>query len=481
MKYKSAQKTIENFEQKLQTHLAELKAHLQQGDLHGFEEQLGQQVIALYNELAETLIEEVAQTPEMEEKARIVAQKKGLGSVRQTDVTLQLRTGHQISVTSWYAERSRPKSGRKRRKQRRGPNGSGCHLLLEYWGCIDKASPGYYSYAAQLCVLCPSFEIATRVLNEQGIAAEYKRIRRLAYEVAGRAMANRVHSLLSPGESLKGKRVLISVDGGRTRTRVNKKKGRKNKRPPFDTPWKEPKLFVVHVVNADGSMSAVDLPINDATMGAADACFGLLAEYLKALRIQEALEVLVIADGASWIWDRAKPMLRKLGVAAAKITEAVDYYHACQHLWEVIDKLVHLTKKKRKTLYKRLKKNLWQGEVKSICKEISKLANNRPAVTRSLAYFKDAPRRFQYHSLKQKKWPCGSGIVESAIRRVINLRFKSPSTFWNKTNVEGLIFLRAAFLAGRWAFLIQNLAENIQFSKNNEKRCNCFNKKELHG
>ena len=82
--------------------------------------------------------------------------------------------------------------------------------------------------------------------------------------------------------------------------------------------------------------------------------------------------------------------------------------------------------------------------------------------------------------LRQKKWPCGSGIVESAIRRVINLRFKSPSTFWNKANVEGLIFLRAVFLAGRWATLMQNLVTNIQFSKNTRNERNCFNKNELN-
>jgi hypothetical protein len=474
------QAIVHNFSRQLEAQLAKSQKQLQAGDLQSFENELAQQTAELYNRVAETLISEAAQAPEMEQTARLIAQQKGLGPVRQTEVTLQLRTGYRITIRSWYAERSKSKSGRKR-KQRRGPNGSGCHLLLDYWGCIYKATPGYYSYVAQLCVLCPSFEIATRILNEQGIAAEGKRVRLLAYSVASRTLADRVHSALKPGENLKGKRVLISVDGGRTRTRVNKKKGKKNKRQPFDTPWKEPKLFVIHTVNTDGKMSAVDLPVNDATMGNADECFALLAEYLKALQIQDALEVLVIADGADWIWDRVKPMLRKLGVAAAKITEAVDYYHAGQHLKTVIDKLVHLKEKKRKTLYKRLKKDLWRGKVKSICREIAGLANDRAYVTRGLAYFQDAPRRFQYDRLRQKKWPCGSGIVESAVRRVINLRFKSPSTFWNKPNVEGLIFLRAAFLTGRWAILMRNLVTSLQFLKNKKNERNCFNKKELHG
>jgi len=64
-----------------------------------------------------------------------------------------------------------------------------------------------------------------------------------------------------------------------------------------------------------------------------------------------------------------------------------------------------------------------------------------------------------YNQLRQRNLPCGSGIVESAIRRVINLRFKSPSTFWKPENVEKLIFLRAIFLAGRWNIMINNLAK----------------------
>lgn len=331
----------------------------------------------------------------------------------------------------------------------------------------------------QLCLLCPSFEIAVRLLNEQGIDAEYKQVRRLAEDVVKRALVNRVQSVLKPGESLAGKRVLISVDGGRTRLRVNKDTNPEDTYPSFDTPWKEPKLFVIHTVNDDGSMSAVDLPIYDATMGNADACFKLLAEYLKALQIKDAREVLVIADGASWIWERAKPMLKKLGVPASKITEAVDYYHACQHLWRVIDKLVHLTIEERTALYTRLKDNVWQGKVKALCKEISRLANDRPYVTGGLEYFQKAPRRFQYDRLKKNNWPCGSGIVESAIRRVINLRFKSPSTFWKKNNVEGLIFLRAVLMAGRWNLMIKNITTNIQFSKNSKNQRNCFSKYEL--
>lgn len=54
---------------------------------------------------------------------------------------------------------------------------------------------------------------------------------------------------------------------------------------------------------------------------------------------------------------------------------------------------------------------------------------------------------------------CGSGIIESGIRRIINLRFKNASTFWKVDIVENLYFLRAVLLAKRWDLFINNLVK----------------------
>ena len=40
--------------------------------------------------------------------------------------------------------------------------------------------------------------------------------------------------------------------------------------------------------------------------------------------------------------------------------------------------------------------------------------------------------------------------MESAIRRVINLRLKGPGLMWLGDNAEGALVLRAAALTGRW-------------------------------
>ena len=56
----------------------------------------------------------------------------------------------------------------------------------------------------------------------------------------------------------------------------------------------------------------------------------------------------------------------------------------------------------------------------------------------------------RYVTLEARQLSIGSGQVESAVRRVLNLRFKAPGSFWTETTGSGLMHLRAAFKAGRW-------------------------------
>ena len=449
---------IENYKEKLLELNPDLISYLIAGDLHKFETKLFQSCTDLYKQIAFIILSAVVKSEELKQKAQVIGQKKGLKELRKSEVKLQLKTGDMITIFSWYASRAKPK----RKTNKRGPNGSGCHLLLEYWGCIQKATPAYYSYISMLSILCPSFDIVLQILKDQNIPAEYKRIKKIAYSVGEKCFSNRIQIGLKHDENVSGKRVIISIDGGRTRMREENPTKKpsttyKGKRAKFDTPWREPKLFVIHVLEKDGSMSKTQLPIYDAVIRDADQCFDLLSAYLKKLKIEKAAQVLFIADGAEWIWNRAKTTLIKLGVSENKIYEAIDYYHAVEHISEIISKLRKIDKQKKTALFKELKNILWEGKLEQFISKVTDLAKGRKLILDKLNYFLNNISRMKYDCLRQRNFPCGSGIVESAIRRVINLRFKSPSTFWKKENVEKLIFLRAMFLAGRWNIIVNNL------------------------
>lgn len=65
-----------------------------------------------------------------------------------------------------------------------------------------------------------------------------------------------------------------------------------------------------------------------------------------------------------------------------------------------------------------------------IKKTLTSKGRRGQALKKWLNYFQKNQGRMQYASFKGLNIPCGSGCVESAIRRVINLRLKSPGVFW---------------------------------------------------
>ena len=73
------------------------------------------------------------------------------------------------------------------------------------------------------------------------------------------------------------------------------------------------------------------------------------------------------------------------------------------------------------------------------------------------AYFEARRHRMRYRSFRRRGIPMGSGAVESAIRRVVNLRLKGPSIFWRGPNAERMLHMRAYFKAGRWDELMQRV------------------------
>jgi len=130
--------------------------------------------------------------------------------------------------------------------------------------------------------------------------------------------------------------VVISVDGGRTRIRRAKtgKRCSFTNRHGYVGEWQEPKLLTVYVVNNQGKrINTIELPVtNDGTFGDVEQFMELLEMYLVSLGINQAKQVLLLADGAEWIWLRIPSLLKRLGCATESVVELLDFYHATEHL-----------------------------------------------------------------------------------------------------------------------------------------------------
>jgi hypothetical protein len=60
----------------------------------------------------------------------------------------------------------------------------------------------------------------------------------------------------------------------------------------------------------------------------------LLEMYLIKLGVIHANQVLLVADGAIWIWQRIPALLKRLGLKPEQIIEVIDFYHAAEKLCE---------------------------------------------------------------------------------------------------------------------------------------------------
>jgi len=287
-----------------------------------------------------------------------------------------------------------------------------------------------------------------------------KTIRRIALAVGDGALAQRQARVEASQagvvytKEFAEQRVVIGVDGGRVRIREGGERGRRrpNGHRGFHANWREPKLFSVYVINEKGRPIRNIPSLYEATMGGPKKTFELLVAELKLRGIADAKEIIVVTDGASWIWNRSAELPSLLGVSEDKVTRVADFYHAIEHLQAIADSRNDWASKDVKRWVKTHKRFLLQGRVEKVIADARGLrrSRNRNLIRREVAYFQRLKPFMHYNFYRDHAIPIGSGAVESAIRRVVNLRLKGPGIFWKRETVEKMLHLRAYLKASRW-------------------------------
>ena len=219
------------------------------------------------------------------------------------EVRLRTCFGFEVTVRVSYFTRKARRWGKKRYP--------GLYPGLLALGIHERCTPGLAAEISLLAGMLGSLEEARQVLAERGIELNIKVVRRIAYRFAERARTAQRVMELDFGAGVGGRRVAISADGGRTRLRENKRGKKTAKgRSRFRGAWREPKLFIIYVVDAEGKLDRSFMPIIDALIRGPDAMFKLLHAYLVQLNLSEADRVLFIADGAPWIWNRVPGLVK---------------------------------------------------------------------------------------------------------------------------------------------------------------------------
>src|SRR5215471_2964514 len=178
---------------------------------------------------------------------------------------------------------------RRQGQRRAGKRSAGVYAGLVLLGIYDRCTPALASEVSLLAAMLGSMAEAQDVLAARGVELDLKTVRLIAYRYAARArLAQQIERPVFD-DTMAGRRVVISSDGGRLRLRETKRGPKTKKgRQRYVGAWREPKVLIVYVVDAEGKREASFAPVIDATLKGPDAVFALLRTSLQRLEITQA-------------------------------------------------------------------------------------------------------------------------------------------------------------------------------------------------
>lgn len=189
-------------------------------------------------------------------------------------------------------------------------------------------------------------------------------------------------------------------------------------------------------------------------MGLADFEQQLFAEALLRGLLQ-AQRVLVIGDGAIWIWNVAQNSF-------PQAAQRIDLWHIKEHLWAVANDLFGQDSEDARAWVHPLFKML-ESQADGALKVIHSLEELKATIRASqkqviqniqkqIDYFKNHQNRMDYPAGKNKGEPVGSGAIESTCKQY-QCRFKRTGQFWSIAGDEALLSLETTHRNNRWHLL----------------------------
>lgn len=122
-----------------------------------------------------------------------------------------------------------------------------------------------------------------------------------------------------------------------------------------------------------------------------------------------------------------------------------------ERLTELVGKKARWKEEERTAWLEEQKSRLNNGDPEAVgAAAVALVRRNKSERAKEAAYWARNADRLRYAEFREANVPIGSGAVESAVRRVVNLRMKSASVLWTEEHAEGILHLRAQSKAGRW-------------------------------
>ncbi len=179
--------------------------------------------------------------------------------------------------------------------------------------------------------------------------------------------------------------------------------------------------------------------------------FGKLL-YALAVRhgLHQAQQLVVLGDGAAWIWRLAAEHF-------PSAVQIVDIYHAREHVWKVARAVFGPNTPAASAWAEQACRLLEEGNLEELVEEIVVLppVPPEPGSSRSVPdierdYFISNAARMRYPAFRAQGMQIGSGIAEASCKMVVTTRAKRTGMRWTPAGLDAVLALRTAVLNGTY-------------------------------
>lgn len=246
----------------------------------------------------------------------------------------------------------------------------------------------------------------------------------------------------------------VSIDAGKVPVRANERvtdEGAKS----YERAWRDSKVATVSAVSLDQEGQAHCTKTSCVSgVEHADEFFARIeVEMSRRSAALGSLRLVVLGDGAAWIWDR----VADLGEVAQKVWQILDFWHACDHLSAIAKELYGEGSRQFSACYERWRQMLWDGCVAAVVEELRQVhaggactAKQREAIQGHINYFAANQQRMDYPLYRALGLPIGSGTVESACKNVVAARMKQSGMMWSLDGAKNMLQIRASVKSRRF-------------------------------
>jgi hypothetical protein len=173
---------------------------------------------------------------------------------------------------------------------------------------------------------------------------------------------------------------------------------------------------------------------------------------------QLAQELIILGDGAEWIW-------KLVAEHFPKAIQILDWFHATEYLSPVA-KMAFTVEEDQRAWVNHAQQALWDGQLDRVidaCLDLAHSEDSSDPAFVAARYFDQNRTRMDYPAYRRQGYQIGSGTIESAAKQIGTMRMKVAGATWNEPSARQVAKARAAYLSDEWDALATYRALPLAF------------------